>query len=74
MRKGDKVKHPKCGKNILSRRVPFMVINGLAIRDGVLTRCGDDIRGELIIPDGVTGIGSYAFEECTSLTSIINHP
>ena len=32
---------------------------------------GETIEGELIIPDGVTSIGDYAFAGCTGLTSVI---
>ena len=31
---------------------------------------GELVTGELIIPDGVTSIGDYAFSGCTSLTSV----
>ena len=31
---------------------------------------GNKIEGELIIPDGVTSIGSFAFSGCTGLTSV----
>ena len=31
---------------------------------------GNKVEGDLVIPDGVTSIGSYAFEGCTGLTSI----
>ena len=31
---------------------------------------GELLQGELIIPDGVTSIGSYAFYNCTGLTSV----
>ena len=36
-----------------------------------LTIDGNEVTGELIIPDGVTSIGSYAFYECNGLTSVI---
>ncbi len=32
---------------------------------------GKLLEGEITIPDDVTSIGSYAFEDCTGLTSII---
>ena len=31
---------------------------------------GNKVEGELVIPDGVTSIGSYAFSWCTGLTSV----
>ena len=31
---------------------------------------GKKVEGDLVIPDNVTSIGSYAFENCTGLTSI----
>lgn len=31
---------------------------------------GNKVEGEMIIPDSVTSIGSYAFADCTGLTSI----
>ena len=43
----------------------------LTIENGVLTECAEDAKGELIIPNGVTGIGKSAFEDCTLLTSVI---
>ncbi len=36
-----------------------------------LTIAGQEIAGELVIPAGVTSIGSYAFAGCTGLTSVI---
>ena len=42
----------------------------LTIENGVLVKCAEDAKGELIIPDGVTSIGYSAFRNCTSLTSI----
>ena len=41
----------------------------LTIENGVLVKCSEDAKGELIIPNGVTSIGSFAFSGCTSLTS-----
>ena len=31
---------------------------------------GEEVEGDLVIPDGVTSIGSYAFYNCSGLTSI----
>ena len=42
----------------------------LTIENGVLVKCSEDAKGELIIPDGVTIIRDFAFSGCTSLTSI----
>ena len=42
----------------------------LTIENGVLVKCAEDAKGELIIPNGVTSIGYSAFRNCTSLTSI----
>lgn len=41
-------------------------------KDGevVLTKCSKDAEGEIVIPEGVTRIGSRAFECCERLTSI----
>ena len=36
----------------------------------VLTKCLKEATGEIVIPDGVTEIGSDAFSGCTALTSI----
>lgn len=48
---------------------PALFINGLYIRDNVLIGCDRDIENAEI-PDGVTSIGSYAFSDCMSLTSV----
>ena len=42
----------------------------LTIENGVLVKCSEDAKGELIIPNGVTSIGDHALWGCTSLTSI----
>ena len=44
--------------------------NKLTIENGVLTKCAKDVKGEVTIPDGVTKIGAFAFNECKSLTSV----
>ena len=31
---------------------------------------GEEVEGDLVIPDGVTSIGSYAFYNCSGLTSV----
>ncbi len=40
------------------------------IENGVLTKYRGD-GGDVVIPDGVTGIGRSAFEDCKSLTSVM---
>ena len=44
---------------------------GFKIKNNVLTKYTKE-KGvtDIVIPDGVTEIGEYAFEECTSLQSI----
>jgi hypothetical protein len=37
----------------------------------VLLKCAPSVKGELVIPDEVTGIGPRAFEGCMSLTSVV---
>lgn len=32
---------------------------------------GQEVKGELVIPDGVETIGNYAFQNCTELTSVV---
>ncbi len=39
------------------------------IRKGILVNCCG-VSGDVVIPEGVTEIGRYAFGECESLTSI----
>ena len=36
-----------------------------------LIRCQRDIKGTVVIPDGVSKIGRGSFEGCTSLTSLV---
>ena len=43
--------------------------NDFEIKNGVLVKY-TGAGGDVVIPDGVTGIGDHAFCECTSLTSI----
>ena len=44
-------------------------INDFVIEEGVLKKyCGEG--GAVVIPDGVTRIGAFAFEDCKSLTNI----
>ena len=47
-----------------------MATNGLTIKNGVLTKCDENFRGSLIIPDGVVSIGESAFEDCDGLFSV----
>ena len=47
-----------------------MATNGLTIKNGVLTKCDENFRGSLIIPDGVVSIGDRAFYGCNNLTSV----
>ena len=42
----------------------------LTIENGVLSKCDEKAKGDLIIPYGVTSIGGYAFRGCRALTSI----
>ena len=39
------------------------------IENGVLTKYNGP-GGDVVIPDGVTSIGSYAFNNCTGMTSV----
>ena len=41
----------------------------LTIENGVVTKC-DENAVDVVIPEGVTEIGSCAFEECSSLASV----
>lgn len=43
--------------------------NVLTIEDGVVTACKEDAES-VVIPDGVTEIGEYAFRHCSALKSI----
>ena len=44
-------------------------INDFVIEDGVLIKYkGDD--SDVVIPDSVTSIGDFAFQDCTNLTSV----
>ena len=42
----------------------------LTIEDGVLTKCKEDAVN-VVIPEGVTEIGGFAFDECESLKSVL---
>lgn len=42
----------------------------MKIKDGVLMKC-PNVAGEVVIPEGVTGIDYSAFEECTDVTSVV---
>ena len=44
--------------------------NVLKIKNGILIECLNKNIESVIIPDGVTSIGEYAFEDCTSLKKI----
>ncbi len=37
----------------------------------VLTKCSEDVKGEIVIPDGVTSIDDDAFSDCGGLTSVV---
>lgn len=45
------------------------MMKDFAMENGILTGCNPDIV-KADIPDGVTAIGNYAFDGCTSLKSI----
>jgi uncharacterized repeat protein (TIGR02543 family) len=36
----------------------------------IITGCSTSVSGNLVIPNGVTGIGAYAFYYCTSMTAV----
>ena len=42
----------------------------LTITNGVVTECARSAKN-VVIPDGVTEIGYYAFDNCESLTSVV---
>ena len=44
-------------------------INDFIIEDGVLTKYVGQ-GGDVVIPDGITNIGAYAFHNCSALTSV----
>lgn len=37
----------------------------------VLRKCSEDVKGEIVIPDGVTSIDDDAFSDCGGLTSVV---
>ena len=43
--------------------------NDFEIKNGVLVKY-TGAGGDVVIPDGVTGIGDHAFSQCKSLTSV----
>lgn len=43
----------------------------LAISGTVLKKCAKEATGKIVIPDGVTEIGGYAFDGCKSLTKVV---
>ena len=46
-----------------------MVVNDFEIIDGVLKKY-NGLDGDVVIPNGVTSIGDYAFSNCSNITSI----
>lgn len=44
--------------------------NGLLIDNNIVVKCSKDVKS-VVIPDGVTKIENYAFDNCSALTSII---
>ena len=51
------------------KKLPGVLLGGLAIDSGILVKCVSDDK-HIEIPNSVTGIGDYAFYHCTKLTSI----
>ena len=49
---------------------PKQQSSAMEIKDGVLIKCDKNVKGHLVIPAGVTSIGSEAFYYCTALTSV----
>ena len=45
--------------------------NWLTIENDVLKSCSTEASGEIVIPQGVKCIDSYAFERCEDITSVI---
>ena len=43
---------------------PFVIINDILMRSGTAA------KGDVVIPDGITEIADYAFENCTELRSV----
>ena len=43
----------------------------LTISGTVLKKCAKEATGKILIPEGVTEIGAYAFDGCSSLTEIV---
>lgn len=49
-----------------------MPVNGVVIKDNIVVEYrADSGVTEVIIPDGVTAIGDYAFRGCTGVTSVV---
>lgn len=42
----------------------------LSIENNILKKCDNSKMGEVIIPDGINEISSYAFENCKDITSV----
>jgi len=43
----------------------------LKIKGSVLKKCTDKRMTSVVIPDGVTEIGGYAFDKCESLSAVV---